>query len=52
LGPTFAALHGPDAPDDRPRLYQPPSKTCALSFFNRSSPYELGDEGCIEDDDY
>lgn len=51
LGPTFETLN-PNANDDRPTLYKPPSKTCDLSFANRNSPYELGRDGCSPDNDY
>lgn len=51
LGPTFEKLN-PDATDDRPTLYKPPSLKCDLSFANRTNPYELGREGCKPDDDY
>lgn len=51
LGPTYEQLN-PNAKDDRPTLYRPPSKTCELSFANKNSPYELGRDGCMPDDDY
>lgn len=51
LGPSFEKLN-PDAKDDRPTLFKPPSKTCELSFANRNNPYELGKEGCRPDNDY
>ncbi|PTY04737.1 hypothetical protein DB347_18710 [Opitutaceae bacterium EW11] len=52
LGPTFAQLN-PGAADDRPTLFKPPSMDCkALSFANRTNPYELGKDGCKADNDY
>ncbi|HEU5079397.1 MAG TPA: hypothetical protein VFT72_09290 [Opitutaceae bacterium] len=51
LGPTFEALN-PSAVDDRPTTFKRESKSCSLSFSNRTNPYELGDIGCVKDDDY
>jgi hypothetical protein len=51
LGPTFEALN-PNAADTRPTHFKPASKECTLSFANRINPYELGAEGCKEDNDY
>lgn len=52
LGPTFSQLN-PNAVDDRPLLFKPTSKECkALSFANRTNPYELGKDGCKPDNDY
>lgn len=49
LGPTFAQLH-PGATDDRPTLYQRPSKDPGKGYFTRIKPYELGEPG--PDTDY
>ncbi len=51
FGPTFAQLN-PSATDTRPTNFKPDSKTCAISFANRTNPYELGDAGCVPDSDY
>jgi hypothetical protein len=51
LGPTFEQLN-PYAVDDRPTNFKPESKECKLSFANRTNPYELGDIGCVKDNDY
>lgn len=51
FGPAFTDL-SPDAKDDRPTNYQPPSRVCDMSFANRINPYELGPEHCFPDNDY
>ncbi|MFT3781913.1 MAG: hypothetical protein QM790_07845 [Nibricoccus sp.] len=51
LGPSFDELN-PNAKEDRPTHFSRKSKPCpALSFFNRTDPFELGEQ-CIPDDDY
>lgn len=51
LGPSFEALN-PNAEDDRPTNFKQESKECKLSFANRTNPYELGKDGCFQDNDY
>jgi hypothetical protein len=41
LGPSFEDLNGPDAPDTRPTLYQPPSIAWSAGYI-RVNPYNIG----------
>jgi hypothetical protein len=53
LGPTFASLHPHPGADERPELFKQPSRKGALSWYNRSDPFELGPAtGPKPDNDY